>query len=216
MRHQLSSHWEERLKFESLISDLSALFINLPVDRFDVEIEKGQRRVCEALGLHRSLFTEFSSDKHLLMTTHMWHDEQVPERHPVALTDEWAYFANKILNGENVLFSDPNELPSEKVSPAIRQFFQNIGVTSVAAFPFRVGDRIIGCVSWKSYGVRRNWPDMVVDRLRLISEGFANALSRKRTEEALRQSITEIKELKHMVLLHPIWIPWRRASASIF
>ena len=40
-----------RLEFETLISDLSSRFINLPAGEVDREIEDAQRRVCELLGV---------------------------------------------------------------------------------------------------------------------------------------------------------------------
>ena len=63
---------EERLKFETLLAELSAHFINLPADRIDSEIEDAQRRICEFLALDRSTLwqvTEKESD--MLRLTHM-------------------------------------------------------------------------------------------------------------------------------------------------
>ena len=45
---------EERLRFETLLAELSAHFVNLPADRMDSEIEDAQRRICEFLNLDRS------------------------------------------------------------------------------------------------------------------------------------------------------------------
>jgi len=45
---------EERLKFETLIADLSARFINVPADQVGAEIQNAQRRIVEALDLDRS------------------------------------------------------------------------------------------------------------------------------------------------------------------
>mgnify|MGYP001557626028 CR=1 FL=1 len=41
----------DRLEFETLISDLSSSFINLPPGEVDREIEEALRRVCELLGI---------------------------------------------------------------------------------------------------------------------------------------------------------------------
>ena len=45
---------EERLKFERLLAEMSARFVNLPADRIDSGIEDAQRRICEFLDLDRS------------------------------------------------------------------------------------------------------------------------------------------------------------------
>ena len=45
---------EERLRFEALLAELSAHFVNLPSDQIGSEIEDAQRRICELLDLDRS------------------------------------------------------------------------------------------------------------------------------------------------------------------
>ena len=45
---------EERLRFESLLADISARFVNLAASEVDSGIEDAQRRVCECLGLDLS------------------------------------------------------------------------------------------------------------------------------------------------------------------
>ena len=45
---------EERLRFETLLAETSARFVNLPADQIDSEIEGAQRRICEFLTLDRS------------------------------------------------------------------------------------------------------------------------------------------------------------------
>jgi len=55
---------EERLRFETLLAEISARFVNLPADRIDGEIKDVQRLICEFLNLDRSS---------------LW---QVPEREP--------------------------------------------------------------------------------------------------------------------------------------
>jgi hypothetical protein len=44
---------ETRLEFETLISDLSSRFVNLPAAELDSQIEDALRRVCEFLGVDR-------------------------------------------------------------------------------------------------------------------------------------------------------------------
>src|SRR5512139_442989 len=51
---QLLADPEERLRFEMLIADLSARFVNVPANQVDAEIQDGQRRIVETLDLDRS------------------------------------------------------------------------------------------------------------------------------------------------------------------
>jgi len=55
-----SEHLENRLEFETLISDLSSRFINLPPGEVDHAIEAALRRVCEALGIDVAVLWQWS------------------------------------------------------------------------------------------------------------------------------------------------------------
>ena len=62
----------ERLRFEKLLNEISARFVNLTADRIDTEIEDVRRRVCECLGLDLSALWQWPDDKPYFMTvTHM-------------------------------------------------------------------------------------------------------------------------------------------------
>ena len=56
-----SQELEARLRFETLISDLSSRFINLPAGEVDREIEDALRRVCELLGLDLAVLWQWSA-----------------------------------------------------------------------------------------------------------------------------------------------------------
>ncbi len=47
----VGSGLEERLRFESMLVDLSSRFVNLESAKVDNEIADAQRRVCECLGI---------------------------------------------------------------------------------------------------------------------------------------------------------------------
>ena len=53
-RVQAQEALEDRLRFETLLTDISTRFVDLPADQIDGEIEDAQRRVCECLGLEMS------------------------------------------------------------------------------------------------------------------------------------------------------------------
>ena len=51
-----SQELEARLRFETLLSELSTRFINLPAGEVDREIEDALSRVCELLGIDSRCF----------------------------------------------------------------------------------------------------------------------------------------------------------------
>ncbi|TVR61610.1 MAG: hypothetical protein EA420_11365, partial [Candidatus Competibacteraceae bacterium] len=50
----LQAELEERLRFETVLAELSARFVNLPPERVDQEIEEALRRLVAALRMDRA------------------------------------------------------------------------------------------------------------------------------------------------------------------
>ena len=46
----------------------------------------------------------------------------------------------------------------------------------------------VGALAFNSLRAQRDWPDVLVQRLQLVAQVFANALARKRADLALRES----------------------------
>ena len=67
---ELHTELEERLRFETLIADLSSKFINLPAREVDPEIEDAQRRVCEFLRIDLCALWQWAqaSPRHITIT----------------------------------------------------------------------------------------------------------------------------------------------------
>ena len=190
------SPWKELFKFETLISELSAQFINLPLARIDEEIEKGQRRVCESLGFHSSVLSELSSDKTSLISKYCWYDQGRDYAKPYRIVDsDLLAFLFKRFEEDN-MFTFHDFMDLDKESEPVKRICKKTGIKGGYVFPLRVGENIMGAISWESHGKAIEWQAALVDRLRLVSEVFANVLSRRRTETALRESIMEIKKLK--------------------
>ena len=63
------------------------------------------------------------------------------------------------------------------------------GIKSNLTIPLSVGDEpTIGILGLNTMRAERDWPDVLVKRLQLVAQIFANALARKRADQALRES----------------------------
>ena len=62
----------DRLEFETLLSDLSAKFLNLPPQEFDREIETWLKRLVTFLAVDRGTFFELAADGQMLYLTHSY------------------------------------------------------------------------------------------------------------------------------------------------
>jgi formate hydrogenlyase transcriptional activator len=195
MRARLAT--EEQLQFEVLLSELSASFVKLPAAEIDPGIEDAQRRICECLDLDLSALWQWSPDNPGSQAlTHIYRRQPGP---PVPhLMDAREYFPwclDELSAGRPVNVSSIEETPPEAARD--REVWRHYGVRSVLTIPLAAGGRpTLGSLSFNTLTAERPWPDRLVQRIRLIAEVFANALERKRAEEALRQSYAEVKRLK--------------------
>jgi two-component system, LuxR family, sensor kinase FixL len=179
---------DERLRFESLLSRLSATFINLPADEVDSQIERGLQQIVEFLGIERSSLAQFSEDGSELVVTHSY---TIPGFAPfprLNLAAIWPWYTAQIRAGQVLRFRRlPDDLPAEAAPE--REWVLRGGLPrSHLAIPFKVGDAVLGGIGFGAYVKERDWPDEVVDSLRLVGAIFANALARKRADIVLRES----------------------------
>ena len=104
--HRSAEHAGNRLEFETLISDLSSRFINLPADEVDSEIEDAQRRVCEVLGVDLSALwegTAAADDSLTLTLTHFYgsRDDLLPPMRGMSAQEYFPWLQQEMLAGRD-------------------------------------------------------------------------------------------------------------------
>jgi PAS domain S-box-containing protein len=189
-----SSGLEERLAFETMLSDLSSRFVNLEPSCVDREIEEAQRRVCECLGLDIAALWQLSPDEPgVFRMTHVYRrfdGPPIPEDFDAREVNPWAL--GRVFSGEVVALTSIDQAPSEAATDC--ETWRHFGIKSVFLFPLSSGgEKPFGAMSFHSVEVERSWPDEIVRRLQLVSQVFANAVVRKRVETALRESEERLK-----------------------
>src|SRR5512139_1867535 len=143
---------EERIRFETLLADLSARFVGFPAEELDREIEDAQRRICETLGLDRSTLGQPSQDG-VPQFTHAWAvPECIPAPHsPAAPLFPWA--TQQIQGGHTLRFSSVDELPAEAATD--KETFRRVGTKSCVCFPLMVGGKAMGALSFGTVKAER-------------------------------------------------------------
>jgi len=184
LRHEL----EERLRFETLLADISARYINLPADRIDSVIEDDQRAICECLDIDLSALWQWSEDSPRFMTvTHLYSPPDGPSR-PEGIDAEKAFpwVLQKMLAGNTLAYSTEDMVPEAAADQESRRHF---GVKSSVNIPLSVGGGpLIGVLTFDTLREERDWPDTLVKRLELVAQIFSNTLARKDADRALRES----------------------------
>jgi PAS domain S-box-containing protein len=179
----------DRLVFETLLSNISARFVNLPAEEVDREIQQTQRRMCEHLEIDRAtLWLISEEDPGNMLLTQIYQPLQIPAP-PSLLSANKAFpwCVNRLLRGETVILSKMADLPPEAWRD--RESFFTYQTTSVVSVPLSTGKGpVFGCVTFAVTGAERDWTGTTVRGFELIAQVFSNALARKQFETALVES----------------------------
>jgi len=179
---------DKETNFEELLLEISALFINLPVNSIDEVIEDTQRRICHCLDFDLSSLWQWSNqDSHTMTITHLYSPPDGPEQPEdidASQVVPWIY--KQMLSGRTLAISN-EDLPEEaRLDKETRLSF---GVRSSVIVPLIAGDEpILGVISFDILHEARSFDDREVKRLRLVTEIFTNALLRQRSEKQLLES----------------------------
>lgn len=178
------------LRFETLLSDLSARFVNVPSERVDEVIDDAQRLVCECLGLDLSGFWELDAeDADIMILTHLYRPlggPPVPERMSGKEYFPWAL--EEMMAGRTIVQHSVDEDTPEAGAVDLATW-RHYGIQSDLAVPLSVGGgSTLGVLTLCTTQRRIRWEDGLVKRLGLVAEIFANAIVRKRSDQALRES----------------------------
>jgi signal transduction histidine kinase len=187
---------QERLRFETLLAELSAGFANLAASRVDSQIELALRRLVEFLGIDRGGLAEVLIDQKQLVITHSYHVPGAPPDTHTILDEQLPWYTRTIYRGEILRLSAlPADLPPDAVKE--REYCLHVGLKAHLMIPLKVMDAVVGAIGFGSFRGSRDWSDDLIQRLRLVGEIFTDAVARKRADEALRareQSLRQTRE----------------------
>ena len=184
-----SGELEARLRFEALLVEIAARFVNLPPEMVVDEIDDAQRRLCENLGFDRSSLWQLSGSTQdgpfLLKHFHQPRDIPRPEQ-VLDAKGAFPWVMSQLLRGETVLISSLDDLPAEAARDV--EAFRRYSTKSVAVFPLQTGGTVVAALTFAATRGERAWPEALVTRLRLVAQVFANALAREQADRELRES----------------------------
>ena len=101
----------DRLAFETLLSELSATFINLPADEIDGEIERWLARIGELLGIDRGTVVQFVGRK--IAVTHSWAAPGLTRASPVLSDEGFAWALEQMRQGGILAYARLEDIPAQ-------------------------------------------------------------------------------------------------------
>jgi C4-dicarboxylate-specific signal transduction histidine kinase len=176
---------EGRLRFETLLSQLSAGLIHLPPAAIDQALERSLGEVIGVLGGDRGVLDEYPG---VGPRAHIsWTSPGIEALPRLLDATRFPWATATLKNDEIVRFSRTDELP--EAASRDRASYEQAGTRSHLALPLRADGATLGVVALDAVHAERAWSDEIVERLRLLSEAFANALERRRMEVSLAERL---------------------------
>ena len=171
-----------RLEFEALLSRLSGAFVFVPSDRMGAAFEEWLSRVGHALAIDCIRLMELSAGRLDILCTWAAPGVKAPN---VLVNRDYPWGTARLMRGETVIVERADDVPA--IATTDRASLSTTEFRSVLILPLAVGGEVIGALSFGSC-TPKSWTAPLIDNLTLLAEVFANALARKRTEDALRAS----------------------------
>ncbi|MGB5734697.1 MAG: GAF domain-containing protein, partial [Thiohalocapsa sp.] len=154
---------DERLAFERLLGDLSALFADIPADRVIDEISGALARLIDFLGFDRYTFGEFIDDAGRLEVLCSVAREGI-EITPVGPGPTLPWYLGALQAGRLVVAAAiPEDFPPE--AKVEIEYCRRIGLRSNLGIPLRVGGRVMGLIAFTAFHRTRAWPEDLIIRL---------------------------------------------------
>jgi len=176
---------EDRVRFETLLSDLFAGLIHVDASGLDAALENGLHQMVAFLGMDRGNLDEYIDGRPRVRVS--WAEPGIAMLPSILAAEQFPWTADTLRRGSVVRLPRTEALPEE--AAADRASYERVGTRSHLSIPLQAGGPMLGVLSFDSVRAERDWPDELVERLRLLSEAFASALQRKRMESVLGERL---------------------------
>jgi signal transduction histidine kinase len=193
-----------QLRFERLMSDVLASHATLPTT--DAHVDHALALIGADLDVDRIVLAEQDRKGRRIEVTHAWTRDGI-QALPLSLG--WRMFpwvSARVGAGHVAVVSSERPLPPEAEED--RRQMAAHGTQSLLAIPLIVEGALIGVLSCAAVRVEREWPDALIERLRLLAEVFASMLARRRAEAVARESEERLdqqrQELAHALRVNTL------------
>ena len=192
-RKQAQAMLARHRKAEEFFLQASTRLINLNPDQMDPEIDALLGRAGEFISADRAYVFLLREGGVTGDLTHWWNREgsESPERLQLVSVSQFPWMAARLLSGETVIISRVRDLPPE--ASAARAEFERTGVQSAILLPMFVGGRGLGFVGFDFVTSEETWTEETVALLQAAAAAISNALARRQSEEARRETETRFR-----------------------
>ncbi|MCK5154137.1 MAG: response regulator, partial [Spirochaetales bacterium] len=183
-KEQDKKQLEERVQYESLLANLSRDFVSIKHSEIKDKITFWLHKAAEVLGSDRALvFKLDKNDKFYISTT--WKSEEGKDIVPYDPEVLFPWMNSQLRDNKTIIIQDISSFPEE--ASVDRDNMSVIGAVSVLVLPIIIEDKTVGAIAFSSTTPKFNLTTELVRRFQIISQTFASALLRYKTEIELAE-----------------------------
>ena len=174
------------LRFERLVSEVSASLAAVSPDDVDAGIRRALRRILDDLGCDRAGLLEFTGDQGSVRVELSAIAADVVGHQTTSRLERYPWMVERLRRGEAVRFMSLAEVPED--AKVDRATFEEFGIHALVAVPLEVDHTIFGAITLAAVAPGRECPNALIPRLRLLGQSFSNALARRRADTTIRET----------------------------
>lgn len=184
----------QQTRLRDLLMQISAEFINIPLEQFEVAVRKALERIALFVNADRSYIFDYDWDKKTFTNTYEWVAEDIaPEINnrqnlPIDIVMEMVYLHKK---GEPMYLPDINALSDNNA----RDLAQSQGMKSVLTVPMMNKDNCIGFVGFDYVRSYYLYSETETQLLKIFAQMLVNVRLRKEIVEQLIAAKEKAEEM---------------------
>jgi PAS domain S-box-containing protein len=198
-RERTHERLERQLALETRIADLSRGFLALSAEKVDDGIRRSMAVVGSLADADRSWLFSFNGSPRRITNLYEWCSDGVEpygERVRDTTRQHFAWSHRFLGAGEVLHVPDAEKLPAE--AEVERAEMLRRGVRSMLGLPLLHEDGLVGYLGFETVHAAKTWSGDSITILRLVGEILMNALRRKRAEEELIESQSQLLQAQKM------------------
>jgi len=176
-----------RLRFEMLLTDISARFLSMIPQDIDEEVNGALRKIREFFDADMCALWRIDPDSNAAFVSHIQVTDALPAM-PGKLKDGSIapWLTSITARGNVTMINSLDELPEK--AELERRWNASLGVRAFLLLPVKVGETVRHALHLIYTRERPGWLDEYVPRLQVFSEMLVSALERSREGVALQQA----------------------------
>lgn len=201
-QRQALEEQERNILFHKLLIDISNRLLNAKLGQLKQEMTNEMKRICEMLDIDSIIIWESCNKLHTFLLNSYYRRLKGPKVPRIIRTENsFPWCEQRLKSGEIlVLSSIENELPPEARKDI--ENYNRYGVKSSVNFPlWGEQNKIMGIISFNMIRNERVWTADEINKFQMVSYLYANAFSRKKSEERLLESESRFRILSSHSLI---------------